>query len=180
MNIDYVARNFDINERVRSFTEGKLKKVTKFLEEPLEIRVSLEQKKLRSIVDLHVAHRFGVIQATEETPELLDAINLAVDKAEKQARRSTKKFRDKRRRADRVNGHHWPVDVLDRESVGPGESPRIVKSSTFDIKPMRLDEAALVLESSKNDFLVFRDAETDQVNVIYRRKDNNYGLISPD
>ena len=180
MNIDYVARNCNLDDRVRSFTEGKLQKVTKFLDEPLEIRVSMEQKKHRSIVDLHIAHRFGVIQATEETPEILDAVNLAVDKAEKQARRSSKKYKDKRRKADRSNGNQWPVEVLARESVGQGESPRIVKTSTLDIKPMRLDEAALILESSKNEFFVFRDAESDQVSVIYKRKDNNYGLISPD
>lgn len=180
MNIDYVARNFDLDERVRSYAEGKMRKVTKFLDEPVEIRLSVEQKKHRCIVDLHIAHRFGIIQATEETPEVLDAVNLAVDKAEKQARRARKKFRDKRRKADRDNGNRWPLEVLARESVGAGGTPRIVKSSFLDIKPMRLDEAALVLETSKNEFLVFRDAINDQINVLYKRKDNNYGLISAD
>lgn len=180
MIIDYVARNFDLDEQVREYTEGKLPKVTKFLEEPVEIRVIMERTKHLFEVDLHIAHRFGVIQAAEETTEVMDAVNLAVDKAEKQARRAKKKYKDKRRKADRVNGHQWPVEVLARESVEEGESPRIVKSSSFDIKPMRLDEAALVLESSKNEFLVFRDAVSDQVSVLYKRKDDNYGLITPD
>lgn len=181
MNIDYVARNFSLDEQVRSYTEGKLPKVTKFLDEPVEIRVIMERTKHQFSVDLHIAHRFGVIQATEETNEIRDAVNLAVDKAEKQARRAKKKHKDKRRRADhRINGHQWPVEVLSRESIRGGESPKIVKSSTLDIKPMRLDEAALVLESSKNEFLVFRDADSDQVSVLYKRRDDNYGLITPD
>ena len=65
MNIDYVARNFELEDRIRDFTEDKMRKVTKFLEEPVEIRVTLEQEKHRNIADLHIAHRFGLIQAIE-------------------------------------------------------------------------------------------------------------------
>ncbi|MGB6995373.1 MAG: sigma 54 modulation/S30EA ribosomal C-terminal domain-containing protein, partial [Thermoanaerobaculia bacterium] len=65
-------------------------------------------------------------------------------------------------------------------SVGEGRSPRIVKSSVLSIKPMSIDEAALQLEDSKNDFVVFRDAASDQVSVLYKRRDQNYGLISPE
>ena len=111
---------------------------------------------------------------------MYDAINLAVDKTEKQARRSRKKFRDKRRKADRSNGNQWPVEVLERSSIGGGGSPRIIKSSVISIKPMSIDEAALQLEDSENDFVVFRDAGSDQVSVLYKRRDQNYGLISPE
>ncbi len=180
MNIDFVAHSVQLDDNIRDYTETKLSKLTKFLDEPIEIRVSLAQERHRCSADLRVAHRFGLIQATEETDDVLDAINLAVDKAGKQARRSKKKFMDKRRKADRNNGSHWPVEVLERASFGGGAKPRIVKSSVLSIKPMSLDEAALHLESSKNDFVVFRDATTDQVNVLYKRKDSNYGLISPE
>lgn len=179
MNIEYVSRNFDLDDPVREYAESKLGKVVKFLEEPIEMRLSLEREKHRHIAEVHVAHRFGVLQATDENPEMLDAINLVVDKVEKQARRSRKKFMDRRRRADRVNGQQWPVDVLERGSIGEGR-PRIIKSSTLSIKPMGLDEAALQLEGSSNDFVVFRDSKTDRVSVLYKRRDDNYGLISPD
>ena len=87
---------------------------------------------------------------------------------------------DKRRKADRNNGNQWPVDVLEKASLSGGTEPRIIKSSVLSIKPMSLDEAALRLEGSQNDFLVFRDANNDQVSVLYKRKDSNYGLISPE
>lgn len=180
MNIDYVARNFELDDRIREYAAAKLNKLAKFLDEPIEVRVTLEQEKHRCIAELRVAHRFGLIQAKEQTGDIFDAVNLAVDKAGKQARRSHKKFVGKRRKWDRNNGSQWPVEVVERSSVGMGGQPRIVKSSVLSIKPMSLDEAALQLEGSKNDFVVFRDSISDQVNVLYKRKDNNYGLISPE
>jgi len=178
MNIDFLARNLELDDSIREFTIDKLDKVTKFLDDPVEIHVTLEREKHRSIADLRISHRFGVIQATEETDEILDSINLAVDKAEKQARRSKKKFIDKRRKADRENGSQWPMDVLEASSIVSGQAPRVIKSSALSIKPMSLDEAALQLEVSKNDFVVFRDSGSDEVNVLYKRRDKNYGLIS--
>ena len=178
MNIDFLARNLELDNTIRDYTNDKLEKVSKFLDDPVEVHVTLEQEKHRSIAEVRISHRFGLIQAKEETDELLDSINLAVDKAEKQARRSRKKFIDKRRRADRDNGHHWPVEVLEPASIAKGQSPRIIKSSVISIKPMSLDEAALHLEGSRNDFIVFRDVGSDEVNVLYRRRDKNYGLIS--
>lgn len=178
MNIEYVGRNVDIDERLRHFTEGKLAKVEKFLQEPVEVRVTLEVEKHRQSADLHISHRQGVLQATEVTDDLHTAIHQAVEKVEKQARRSKKRAEGRRRRS--VNGHAWPVDVLARESFGDGNAPRIIKSSQLEIKPMTVDEAALQLDTSKNDFVVFRDAVSDQVSVLYKRKDENYGLIAPE
>jgi len=180
MNIDYLSRNFELEDRLRDYAASKLGKLSRFLEEPVEVTVTLEQEKYRQIVELRVAHRHGLLQATGETEEMRDTINLVVDKIEKQARRSRKKYKAKRRRADRVNGQHqWPVEVLERGTLAEG-NPRIIKSSRLNIKPMGLDEAALQLDSATNDFVVFRDARTDRVCVLYKRRDDNYGLISPD
>ncbi len=100
MKVEYSTRHFDLDDRVRRFTEGKLRKLEKFLREPVDARVTLETIKHRNRADLHLAHRFGIIQASEVNDDMFDAINLAVDKAEKQARRSNKKFYSKRRRDD--------------------------------------------------------------------------------
>ncbi|MEZ5331298.1 MAG: ribosome-associated translation inhibitor RaiA [Thermoanaerobaculia bacterium] len=181
MNIEYVGRHVELNDRIRAFAEEKLGKVTKFLDEPVEARLTLERGKHGHLVDLHVAHRFGVLQGHEEAEDLFDAVHDVVEKVEKQARRERKKFLDKRRRAARPDGEaEWPVDVLDRASVGSGSRPRIVKSTAISIKPMTLDEAALQLEGSRNDFIVFRDAANQKVSVLYKRRDANYGLISPE
>ncbi len=180
MNIEYVARNFALQENVRQFTADKLRKATKFLEEPVEVRVTLEVEKHRHVADLHVAHRHGVLQATEETPDMKDAINLAVDKVEKQARRSRKRHMDSKRRADRVREEeqHWPVEVPDAaEAAAP---PQVIEDRRLEIKPMTVDEAVLALEDSRHPFVVFRDAANRRLSVLYRRRDANYGLIAPE
>jgi putative sigma-54 modulation protein len=99
MNIEYVGRNVAIDDALRRFSEEKLAKVVKFLEEPVEVRLTLDLERHRHIADLHVTHRHGVLQATEETAvDWRDSINAAVDKVGKQARRGRKKASDKRRR----------------------------------------------------------------------------------
>jgi putative sigma-54 modulation protein len=178
MNIEFVARNFQIDDATREFAERKLRKIYKFLQEPTEIRFILEVGKLSTSADLHLAHRFGIVRAREETGSMLDAIQLVIDKAEKQVRRSSKKFLDRKRRAEPTNA--WPVEVLEAASLEPGNAPRIVKASELAIKPMSLEEAAQHLKGSKNEFVVFRDSTSDRVGVLYRRKDQNFGLISPE
>lgn len=102
MSIEFVGRGFHPDEKLRQFATEKLGKATKFLEDPIEVRVTLTEEKHRHTADLHVAHRHGVLQAAEEHDNVYDAVNLAVDKVEKQARRSRKKFQDNRRRSGRV------------------------------------------------------------------------------
>ncbi len=181
MNIEYVGRNFELDGRVRAYTETKLKKALKFLAEPVEVRVKLEVEKHRQIAELHISHRRGVLHATEENTDILDAINLAVDSVEKQARRGRKKAVDQRRRGGRnaEGALEWPLEVMEAESVRSG-TPRIIKSTAIPIKPMTIEEAALALEDSRNEFVVFLDAISDRVSVLYKRKDQHYGLIAPE
>lgn len=182
MNVEYFGHHYHVDDELRSFTAGKLKKLTRFVEEPIDVRVTLAAEKHRFLAELQVTHRHGILQATEEHDEVRDAINLAVDKVESQARRSKTKFLTRKRRADHKNHQslRWPVNVLDGESVGGGEQPRVVKSGHFDIKPMTIEEAALELAGSKNEFVVFRESSSDRINVLYRRKDQNFGLITPE
>lgn len=183
MNLEFVGRNFEIDDRVRRFAEGKLgKKLLRLVQEPVEIRVTLETEKHRNIADLHVSHRGGVLQAAEETTDMYEAVGQAVDKLEKQARRSKNKAIDRRRRPDRAttNGQRWPVEVLARESLGAESGPRIIEVEHLPIKPMTIEEAALWLEDGGGELVVFRDATSDRLSVLYKRKDQNYGLIAPE
>lgn len=180
MNIEYFGRNYHHDDRVREHVAEKLEKLTKFLDEPIEVRVTLETEKHRHKAEVHVTHRHGVLTAEEETDgTMFDAINLATERMEEQARRTHKKLVDRRRRGDR-NGQRWPVEILAAESIGQGTEPRVISVTHLQIKPMTIDEAALLLEETKNEFVVFRDSTTDRVNVLYKRKDENYGLIAPE
>lgn len=183
MNIEYVGRNYEIDDKLKDYTDAKLQKVLKFLEEPIEVQVTLGMEKHNHTAELHFSHRHGTVHTREITTQMIEAVNLALDKAEKQARRGREKFLDQRRRGprnDEVPPHRWPVDVVEGRTLRGGEGRRIIKSSSFRIKPMSIEEAALQLEASRNEFIVFRDSESEQINVLYKRKDENYGLIAPE
>jgi putative sigma-54 modulation protein len=178
MKTEIIGRNVQVDDRLRRAVEQKLHKLEKFLDEPLEVRVTLGTERHRHVAELHVTHRLGVLQGTEESDgNLLDAFQHAVSKVEEQARRTHGKLVDKRRRR---NHHRWPVEVLDQGTVGAGTAPRVIETSHLDIKPMTIEEAALELEGSEQLFVVFRDSLSQRLSVLYKRKDQNYGLIAPE
>lgn len=181
MSIEIIGRNVQVNDHLRELATKKLQKLGKFLEEPVEIRVTLAAEKHTHVAELHATHRLGVLQATEETDgNFEEAINRLADRAWEQARRSHEKAVDKRRRSERNGQHRWPVEVLEQGSVGGGGVPRVIESSQISIKPMTIEEAALALEGSEHGFVVFRDSTSDRLSVLYRRKDQHYGLIAPE
>lgn len=99
MNVEYFGHHFHVTEEVRQFTEAKLKKVLKFLDEPIEIRITIDASKRGIAAEIHVSHRHGVLQGAEQHTEVLDALNLTVDKIETQAERAKAKYFDKRRKS---------------------------------------------------------------------------------
>src|SRR5918992_1161551 len=127
MKTEIIGRNVQIDDRLRRSVEAKLRKLEKFLDEPVEMRVTLAAERHRHMAELHVTHRLGVLQGTEGSDgNLLDAFQRVTAKVEEQARRSHGKLVDKRRRR---NHHRWPVEVLDQESVGGGAAPRVIETS---------------------------------------------------
>ncbi len=179
MNIEFTGRHFTVSDEIKEYAENKLEKLVKFLEEPVDVHFILEVEKRRQIAEIVATHRHGNVQAKEEAAEMMDAILAAVEKAEKQARRARKKFMDKRRRS-RNHQPHWPLEVLEASSLSGGTPPRVIKTTALPIKPMTIEEAAMELDRSKNEFFVFLDSAEERVSVIYRRKDNHYGLIAPE
>jgi putative sigma-54 modulation protein len=167
MQIEYVARDFKLEEPIREFSEEKLKRLERFLQEPITAHLVLEVEKHRQRAEVHVSHRHGDLRAAEETDTMRDSIQLVVDKLEKRARRAAKKFQTTRRRADRhVQPEFW--------------SEEVVESSRLHVKPMTIDEAALELDRSDTEFVVFREEQKGSVTVLYRRGDGDYGLITPE
>jgi len=185
MKIEFAARHTDLDDNLREMAEERLTRATRRLREPVEIRVALEagagDKRLVA-VDVHVNHPGNGRHTRAEGVDLRETVLEAISGIESQVRRRREKSADKRRRANRdaASQRQWPVDVLARESLQVGQAPRIVRSSRLSIKPMTIDEAALKLESSRNEFVVFVDSENERVSVLYKRKDENYGLISPE
>ncbi|MEM9292373.1 MAG: ribosome-associated translation inhibitor RaiA [Acidobacteriota bacterium] len=184
MNIDYQTKNFQLSDKMQGYIEGLLDKASRFFEDPIEIRVTLEEANgHRFITDVHASHRHGSFQSNYEAEHMYDAIHHAVLRLEKQARRSRKKFIGQRRRADRhvTEDLHWPVDVLHRETFqkeAEVTEERVVESTRLPIQTLLVEDAVERLESESRQFLVFRDSESGEVNVLYQRaEDGHYGLL---
>lgn len=185
MQIDFVARNLELDEATRSFATERIERAARFLREPIEIRVALEgvggEKHLHA-AEIHASHRGGVAHARSEAVDLREAVGEAAAAVEVQAKRGRERSFDRRRRANREAAaeRQWPVDVLARESIRSGAEPRIVKTTRIPIETLSIDQAAHRLDESKHEFVVFLDRDRGRVSVLFRRKDDDYGLIAPE
>ena len=171
MNIAYTTRGFELNGQIKKFTEEKLKKILS-LDELLEVTLTLEQARHRYKAELMVHNRAARFNAIEETPDVFKSINGAVDKIQKQLKRHKEKLVN-RKRMSRPRTKVLPESL----SVETVAIPRVVRARKQDIKPMSQEEAVMQMEARRDGFLVFRNLNSDKINVLYRRKDGNYGLI---
>jgi ribosomal subunit interface protein len=121
MIIEYVGRGSTVDDQVRSYTEEKLRKMLKFLDEPVDVHVALDAEGHDHAAEIHVGHRFGALHSRVSAPLLLDAINAACDALETQAERARKKFMDRRRRAQRAAGEVGAVTEPGSEAAAASE-----------------------------------------------------------
>jgi len=181
MKVDYIARNVTLSDQSRQLAEKKLAKITKYFNDIIDVRIEVSQERHLQVVDLSVKGKDFDLHSTAQNKDVTAAIQEAVDKVEIQARRAKTRLKDHKQRAgsEAKTDRGWAVEVLESESIASGE-PRIVETSSIQIKPMSIEEAVLQLDDSSYNFLVFRNASNDRVNVIYRRVDKNLGLITPE
>src|SRR5438309_3110846 len=189
MATEIAGRNFEITPDIREMLEKKLARIeAKLFDDVIEIRCVLQVEKYRNICEILIVGKEHDVKAIQESDESMqDAINATIDHLKRQAQKNRKTIRDHHRKdgnhakADRVTD--WTVQVLEpgrlRQS-GDHNRPRIIKTNNLPIRPMSIEEAALRLDDSKNEFIVFRDLDTDKVSVMYKRRDDNIGLISPE
>ena len=177
MRLQVKGRNLEVSEQIRQYAEEKMGKLDRLVSDPTRVELELAVEKNPSIAENHVAEatvwtKGPTLRARESSSDMKASIDQLVDKLERQARR----YRDKRRRGPGKSSH----PLVEGTPVIPDEdSPLIVKTKQFPVKPMSPEEAVLQLELVGHDFFVFQNAETLEVNVVYRRRDRNYGLIEP-
>jgi putative sigma-54 modulation protein len=188
MTTEITGRNYDIPPELRALVEKKLARIQERLfNDVIDTRVVLHVEKYRNICEIQVKGKEHDVQTVQESDESMqDAVNQAIDHLKRQAQKNRKKIRDHHRGTGSRNNPavtEWAVQVLEpgrlREEPET-RTPRIVKTNNLAIRPMSIEEAALRLDDSKNEFIVFRDIDNDKVSVIYKRRDNNLGLISPE
>jgi putative sigma-54 modulation protein len=187
MKVEITGRHIEITAALREFAEEKLRKLERLLEGPLEAHAVLGIEKHRHTAEIQIKSRSVVLSGAEETADLYASISEVVDKLERQALKHKEKVHDhKHRRGPRSPEIAAAIEAtaaeeIDEAAGGPSPvSPRIVRSASYRLKPLSPEDALLELESSGEELLVFRDAETSRVNVIYRLRNGDFGLVEPD
>lgn len=186
MNIQVTGRHVELTEPLKQYAESKIGKLGKYFDTAIDAHIVLSVEKHRHRADVNILVNGLNISADSVTHDLYASIDTVLDKVERQVRRYKEKIKNHQpRQSQQDTGYSMNIidaDAFDgaEESEVADKKPEIIKSGSFKIKPMNIDEAAMQMNLINNDFLVFRNAETDQVNVIYVRKDGNYGLVEPE
>lgn len=181
MNVEFTGRNVMVTDDIRRFTEEKLSRLQRHAERLREVHVILTAEKHRQTCDIVVRGGSLTLSAAEETDDIYTAIAHTVDKLARQARRrKTSRVARRRSRPKGADAHPPEMPGETEQQAGADGSPRVIPSDRFSLKPMTVEEAALQLQGIEDSFLVFRNAESERVGVLYRRPDGNLGLIEPD
>ncbi len=179
MQIATTFRHMEPSEALKGYAEEKLERVKKYIDEPIVAQVYLTVEKIRHIVEITLNARGITIKASEATNDMYAAIDAVVDKMERQLRRYKERLKDHKPSAENSRSRQAQKTIVTAESVEQRQEPVVIRSEPISIKPMSVDEAVMQMDLMHKDFLVFTDASTEGINVIYRRKDGNYGLIEP-
>ena len=172
MQILLTGRNLGITQALRRYAEEKVGRLQKYLEHITSAHIVLSVEKYRQIAEVTLRVRDFTIRGEESTADMYSSIDLVVEKLERQLHTYKGKILNHASRSGKMFGG---------KASGPEEeAPRVVKTKRFAIKPATIDEAILQMDLLGHSFFVFRNAQTGEVNVLYRRQDGNYGLIEPE
>jgi len=175
MQTSVTFKNIDPSEHLKSYVSDKLNRFDKYLDNPAEANVVLAVEKFRHIAEINIAVDKLTIIGSEQTNDMYSAIDMALDKLEKQIKKSKQKIRERRSASKNRS-----LSLLEEAETLPDEdAERQIKIRNIEYKPMYIEEAAMQMDLIEDNFLVFTNARDDRINVLYRRKDGHYGLIQP-
>jgi len=172
MQTSVTFKNLDPSDHLKAYVREKLDRFDKYLYNPAEASVVLSVEKHRHIADINISGDRLSIQGKEETTDMYSAIDMVLDKMETQIKKNKQKVRERRGGGAKA--------VMAQENLATeGDSQGRVRVMNIDYKPMHVEEAVEQMNLGDEAFLVFTNARTDRVNVLYRRKNGDYGLIQP-
>ena len=174
MDITVTFRHVDSTESLKEYAEEKLSKIDKYFDYPIEAHIVLTAEKFRRMADVTLNVNGAVIKADEETEDMYSAIDQVMDKIEIQVKRYRDKIRNRRGKSENQRGAGQTDEAGESAVDEPG-----IEVEKLVAKPMDPEEAAMQFTLSQQDFLVFRNSRSGEINVIYKRKDGNLGLIEP-
>lgn len=188
MQIKVTARHLDLTDALRDYSESKLSRITKFLDEVIDAHIVLSVERYRHIAEITIKTNQAVIHGQGESDDMYNAIDFAVERVERQLIRFKGKYRVPTKgkpEQERFLGMATVAsldEIPDQEgsATGNANEPQVIRSRRYATKPMSLEEAVMQMKTLTNMFLVFTNAHSEEVNVLYRRKDGNFGLIEPE
>ncbi len=174
MRIKVSGKNIVVTEALKERVEKKLSKFEKFFNPSTVAHATLTVEKNRHIFEVTIPFNGVILRGEEATDDMYTSIDNVVEKLERQIARHRTKL-ERRIKDGSVRFDNFNFEVTEEESP----EPKIVRTKRFAMKPMPIEEAVLQMELLGHTFFMFYNAETEEVNVVYKRKDGNYGLIEP-
>ena len=174
MRFIITGRNIDVTEGLKSAVEEKLGKLDRFFAVETEVNVTLSVEKERQKIEVTIPVKGNIIRSEQVSSDRYVSIDLVEEVIERQLKRYKNKIVDKQQNASEFAPEYIEKEYEDEEEI------KIIRSKRFGIKPMVPEEACVQMELLGHNFFVFLNAETNEVNVVYKRKGNTFGLIEPE
>ena len=171
MNITISGKNMDITPSLREAIQEKLGKLDRYFTPDTDVHVTLSVEKERQKIEVTIPVKGRIIRSEQVSNDMYVSIDLVEEVIERQLRKYKNKIIDKKQSAVNFQKAYIDNDYMESEDIS------IVRSKRFDIKPMYPEDACVQMELLGHNFFVFMNADTDQVNVVYKRKGNTYGQI---
>ena len=176
MKFIIIGKNIDVTPGLREAVESKLGKLERYFTPDTEIHVTLSVQKERQKIEVTIPVKGGIIRSEQESNDMYVSIDLVEEVIERQLRKYKNKLVAKHQ-----EGSNFKEEFIETEDNAEDDGEiRIVRTKKFGFKPMYPEDACVQMELLGHSFFVFCNAETDQVNVVYKRKGNTYGLIEPE
>lgn len=167
------GKNIEVTEGLKSAVEDKFAKLARYFTDDTEIHVTFSVEKEQQKIEVTIPMKGNIVRAEEASADMYASIDMVEETIERQLRRYKNKIVDQKQNAMSLSQAFFEEDVEDEDEI------KIVRTKRFAMKPMDVEEACIQMELLGHSFFVFRNAETDEVNVVYKRKGNTYGLIEP-
>ena len=176
MRIKITGRNIELTEGLKAAVEDKLNKLEKYFTPDTEVNVTLSVEKERQKVEVTIPMKGSYIRSEQVSSDMYVSIDLVEEIIERQLRKYKTKLIAKQQ-----GGHDFRQEFIESDtSAAESDEIEIVRTKRFGIKPMFPEDACIQMELLGHNFYVFSNAETDEVNVVYKRKNGTYGLIEPE
>ena len=176
MRITITGRNIELTPGIKEAVEDKLSKLEKYFKPDTDVHVTLSVEKDRQKIEVTIPTKGHTIRTEQVSNDMYVSIDLAEEAIERQLLKYRTKIVSKKLNA----AANFKAEYLEEQYEEEDEEVKIVRSKRYDLKPMYPEDACIQMELLGHDFFVFVNAETDDVNVVYKRKGNTYGIIEPE